>query len=97
MGANVTGYELSPIPYLISFLRLKATGKSFKLKFKNFLKDDLSEAEIVYLFFMPRTIENFKNKLPKAAIISYAFPIPDLESKYKIKHPKRPSIYIYRR
>ena len=100
MGADVTGYELSPIFYLVSFLRLKLTGRPFKLKFKNFLKDDMAGADIIYLFLMPRTIESTKNRLlseinPSAKVISYAFPIPDWKIGSKIEAVNQPPIYIY--
>ncbi|MFA5053139.1 MAG: hypothetical protein WC565_03710 [Parcubacteria group bacterium] len=95
MGADVTGYELSPIPYLISFLRLKTIEKPFKLRLKNFFKEDISEADVIYLFLMPKTIEKFKDKLPEATIISYAFPILGREPKYEINDKNHPPIYIY--
>jgi predicted RNA methylase len=102
MGADIIGYELSPVFFLISFIRLKTTGKSFKLKFKNFLTDDISKADIIYIFLMPRTIENIKKSLfskisSDAKIISYAFPISGWEENFKIEMINQPPIYIYYR
>ncbi len=100
MGAEITGYELSPLFYLISFIRLKIIKKPFKLKFKNFLKEDISDAEIIYFFLMPKSIEKIKNKLvtelkPNTKIISYAFPIKEWVPIQKIEYRKKPTIYIY--
>lgn len=100
MGARVTGYELSPIFYLISFIRLKLTKKSFKLYLKNFIKSDISEADIIYIFLIPRTISNIKDTLfskvrPGTKIISYAFPILGWQINDKIELINKPTIYIY--
>lgn len=100
MGAEVTGYELSPLFYLISFIRLKLTGKSFKLKFKNFFKDNISKANVIYMYLMPKTIENAKKSLlirtnSDVRIISYAFPIQGWKENLKLKETNQPAIYIY--
>jgi len=99
-GAKVTGYELSPLAFIWSFINLTSTGKPFKLKAKNFFKEDLSRAEVIYVFLMPDPLKKLKEKLDKEAatgtkIISYAFPIPDWNPIGKISEKGSETIYIY--
>lgn len=100
MGAAITGYELSPLAYLWSFIALASTGKPFELKFGNFFKADLRDADVVYIFLVPETMKRTANKLRKeirsgSRVISYAFPIEGWTPSKIISGDKEANIYIY--
>lgn len=101
MGALVTGYELSPIAYIWTAISLSLTGQRFKLKMRDFFKEDLSEADVIYTFLTPRTIGRLEKKLRKEAkkrtiVISYAFPMIGIPIFKKIEDGKTAPIYIYK-
>ena len=78
-GAKAIGYEISLLPDLI------AKSRSFfventEIKFKNFWKVDLSDADVIYLFLTPKVNPKIKHKLEKelkkrARVIAYTWPI----------------------
>ncbi len=98
---EVVGFELSPIFYLITLLNLKLHGvKNYKLYFKNFLTADLKNADVIFCFLMPKTMEKMKNKFinelkPKTKIISFAFPIKDWTPCEILKGKDKPATYFY--
>ena len=96
---NTRGLELNFWLYLYSKIR---SQKNEVIKFKNLFKEDLSTADIVFVFGMPDTIaKKLKQKLelelkPGAKVISYAFPIRGLNLIKRDKPtPKDISLYLY--
>ena len=58
------GFELSPIFYLITLLNLKLHGvKNYELHYRNFFNADLKEANIIFCFLMPKTMEKLKRQI----------------------------------
>ena len=95
------GIELSLIQYTICRLReLFIKNNKVFFKNKNFFKEDLSKADVVYFFGYPATIKKrLKQKLEKelksgARVISYAFQVPDWQPKI-VDKPEKESISIY--
>jgi len=100
-GGIAEGFDISLMSYLMSLARIKLEHSSAKVHFKNFFRQNLSNADIVYLFLTPTAMPKIKKKLEAelkkgARIISYAFSIPGLELVTADKQPGRQSIYLYR-
>lgn len=99
--AKVIGFELSPVYYLLGWLNLKIHRvKNCKLYLKNFYQANLSEADVVFCFLMPRALVKLKTKLkkelkPGAKVISYCFEIPGWQPAAIIKKDKQLPVYIY--
>jgi len=100
-GAEVIGFELSPIFYLISLLNLKMHRvKKYKLYLKNFFNANLKEADVVFCFLMPNAVEKLKSKLKQelkaeAKIISYVFEIKGWTPYTVIEGNQKLPVYIY--
>jgi len=102
-GTDVVGLEISLPMYLISKVKqLFYKNPKLKIRFKNLYKQDLSDADVVYFFGIPRTLKDklrlkLENDLkPGAKVISYAFLIEDWQPEI-IDKPgaKDVSIYLY--
>jgi len=100
-GAKAIGLDISLMSYFMTLIRIMAERSSAKVGFKNFFSQNLSDADIVYLFLtpsaMPKVTTKLKNELKAGTrVISYAFTIPGLELVTADKPPGRQSIYLYR-
>ncbi len=83
--ADACGYELSPWPY--SLARIRKSFKKYKSSIicKNFLKQNLSDADVIFCFLMPGACEKLGKKLDrelssKTRIISYGFGLLNLKN-----------------
>jgi len=95
-GAKSYGYEISPLPYIISKIRTIGI-KNCYINYQNILKIDLSKADVIYCYLLPELLEKLEPKLSKLTntiIISQVFKIPNLKPKkeFKINNKK---VYIY--
>lgn len=93
------GLELNFWMYLIAKLRTKKYGN---VKFKNLFKENLSNADVIFVFGMPDTIEKkLRKKLeqelkPGTKVITYAFEIKGWKLLTKNKPtPKDISLHLY--
>lgn len=100
-GLQAIGYEISPMPYLISifvkpFLRSQAT-----LYFRNFIKADLSNADYIYCYLFPELIEEIWPKIKKECrpgtyFICNTFKLKSVRPVQIIEDQKqKPRIFIY--
>lgn len=100
-GANAIGFELSPIFYVISRLNLIFNNtKSSKIFLKNFYNQNISDADVIFAYLIPRSMNKlelkFKSELKKGTrIISYAFAIKNWEPQKILKKEGLPSVFIY--
>ena len=99
-GARATGYEISLVPYLFAKTKQLASGNKFKIKFKDFWKADLSDADVVYFFLMEKIYEKIRDKLkkelkPGTRVIAYVWPIPGWKAVEVNKLKGKPTIYYY--
>ncbi len=101
--ATAVGLEISLPMYLISRFR-KIFHADSSIKFKNLFRQNLSDADVVYIFGLPNTIKNkIRQKLdkelkPGCRVISYAFSIPDWEPILIDKPTKQDiTVYLYRK
>ncbi|MDP2946878.1 MAG: hypothetical protein Q8N88_02075 [Nanoarchaeota archaeon] len=60
------GIEISPILYLYSKMK-SVFFKNVRIRYGNFFKHDLSEADAIYVFLLPRIYEKLQEKLCNAA------------------------------
>jgi len=93
-GATAIGYEFNPVLWLIAWLRLLFV-KNTSIRFVNFWTVDLSKADVVMAFLVPRTMPRLAQKASKelkksSRLVSYIFPIPG--KKPSLKHR---SWYVY--
>ena len=99
--AKLIGIEYSFLPYLIGQIQNSLTGCKLKILKENFLKADLSEADVIYCYLNQATMKKLAAKFsqecrPGTVIISYLFSLPDRESEKVIEAGKREKIYFYR-
>lgn len=78
--AKVIGYEINPLLWLVSKLKLMGYTNAH-VKLASLWKADLSGADVVVTFLVPRTMPKLATKLnkqlkPGATFISYAFDLP---------------------
>ena len=104
-GVVAVGLEIAIPLYMVAKIRqLFNWNKNLQIKYKNLFKENLSVADVVYVFGMP---DKLKNKLrlkldqelkPGARVISYVFPIAGWEPVVVDKPaPTDLSIYLYKK
>ena len=105
MGAKAIGYEISPYYYILAKIRTYK-HKNIKVIYQNINNINLSEANIVYCYLLPKFLKKlslkFKKELKECArLISIGFPVKNSTiiapakkvEKYMVEHHK---IYIYK-
>lgn len=99
-GARAIGFEISLFPYLLSKARQLAGGLSnVSIRYKDFFSQNLSGADLVYVFLMPKCYRRLKEKLetqlkPGARVITYVWPVPGWRP-VKVDKPTPRSITLY--
>lgn len=100
------GVEIDPLRVLISKVRARLLGISHLVVFKkkNFFEEDISKADVVFLYLVPRVLREMLPKLKKelkkgTRVISYRYQM-DLPLKKKThattgKKHSQYSIYLY--
>lgn len=105
LGAKATGIEIAWPLYLFCLLRKAISHQpSATFRLGNLFKLNISDADVVYIFGMPRTIQDkLRVKLEQelksgTRVVSYVFPIHGWETVTKDKpSPKQMSLYLYKR
>ncbi|MCW9032813.1 MAG: class I SAM-dependent methyltransferase [Rhodospirillales bacterium] len=102
--SQIIGYEISPLPWLVSkiWLQIKCLSNA-QIQFGNFTKSPMEEADLVVCFLAPHSMNNlaplFKQRLrPGALILSNTFALPDWEplSVTQVDDLYSTSVYLYR-
>jgi len=82
LGAKGLGVEIDPIRVLIAKLRILANrlNKNIVIKRKNLFEQDLSNASVVIVYLVPKTLDRllpkFKKQLKKGTrIVSYRYDV----------------------
>ena len=106
-GALAIGFEISLFPYFMAkirslFLKSRIADGKYEIRFQDFWKADLSDADIVYFFLMPKVYPKLKQKFEKelkkgSKIIAYVWPIDGWQAVKIDKQNKKPDIYLYQR
>lgn len=100
VGAQATGFEVSILPYLMALVRL--IGSPARVRFRDFWRADLRDADVVYFFLMPGIYSKLKTKLenelkPGAKVIAYVWPIDGWETVLVDTKTGSPKMYVYKR
>ena len=86
-GIDATGYEINPVLWLISTLRLLPYRKLARVKLASFWGKPLSEFDVVFVFLIGHHMQRLENKLSTelkgARVVSHAFQIPGRKSRQK--------------
>lgn len=88
-GASAVGYELNPVLFVVAWLRCLGLPKA-TIHFGDLWKVNLSKADVVMAFLVPRTMLRLGVKAatemkPSALLISYIFEIPGQKPVRKTK------------
>lgn len=104
-NSQVVAYEISPLPWMVSKMvqRLKKRP-NLQLYKKDFFKESLESADLIYCYLCPKLMERLKPKLekelkPDCRIISNTFSLPGWVPEGVIEsddlwHSK---LYLYRK
>lgn len=96
---NCVGIEISPILYLYSKIK-SLFYKKVKIMYGNFYKHDLSKADVIYVFLMPKTFDKLKRKIGKklkkdSKIIISCWPLQNCNPKQISKRNNEITYYLY--
>lgn len=97
-GAKAFGIEADPLRYLLSEFRLKIAGvQNASIKLGNFFNEDLSDADVVFLFQSDKTNEDIKKKLLSeldsgTKVITYYWPFEGWEA---VAEDPKNELYLY--
>jgi hypothetical protein len=77
----VVGYEINPVAYCITWLKIRLFGLDSRVEFKNFWEQDLRSAQCIYCYLFPDIMSRLGEKLDGelaegSRVISANFPIP---------------------
>jgi len=83
-GAKTIGYEISPWAFFLGQVNIARYHAKTKILYKNFYKQDLSDATVIFCFLinsvMDKVGQQLKKQLkPGSTVISFAFHIPKWE------------------
>jgi len=98
-GVKTVGIELAFPLYLVCLVR-KLKNRKLIFKCRDLFGVDLSEADVLYFFALPKSIERLQEKIkkelkPGARIISYTFPLPDWTPVTVDKQEGETDIHLY--
>lgn len=100
--AKLIGIEYSFLPYLIGQIQNSFIGCKLKIIKKNFLKADLSQADVIYCYLNETTMKalegKFRNECKSGTIvISYLFSLPNMKSEKELAvRNEKDKVYFYR-
>lgn len=99
-GVHGVGVELSLAQYLVARLRVWFARAHVKIIFANLFTYDLSKADVVYCFLLPKTYaaleEKFKREMrPAARLVTFVWPLPSVKAQKEDHTPERPALYRY--
>lgn len=96
-GIHATGYEINPILWLISYLRLRPYRKLARVYCRNFWRVALPPADVIYVFLIERYMVKLDDKMnaevhTPTKLISYVFQIP---GRSPVRSNKNSYVYDY--
>jgi len=99
-GFRARGFELSLYPYLKAWLKIKISRSRAEVRRRDFFKENLSQADAVFMFLTGRALVKLGQKLkqelkPGATVISYGFALPGRQINRTIFTKPSPT-YVYK-
>ncbi|MDO8463468.1 MAG: hypothetical protein Q7S96_04345 [bacterium] len=96
-GAHATGFEVSLLPYLIARIRGRRRGV---VRYRDFWRQDLSDADVIYVFLMPKVYRTLRRKLerecrPGTRVILYVWPMDGWQHDLVDTSAGSPKLYRY--
>jgi hypothetical protein len=76
--AKITGYEVSPFPYLVARIRqLISFKKNYRICYGDLFKKDISDADIIFAYLSPQHMTRLSPSISKGTIVySQGFEMP---------------------
>lgn len=99
------GYEISLLPYAIGAVRKILGGAAYRnvtIKCRNFFRQDVSDADTVFVFLLAKSYERLMSKLRRelkddCVVVAEAWPMPRLApAKAFIGDPQILPMYFYK-
>ena len=100
-GAVTEGFEISLLPYLIAKMSsVFCKDGKVTVKYKDFWNYDLSDADIIYFFLMPKIYPKLRLKLERelrsgTKVVSYAWPIDGWQPVAVGRTENRLPLFLY--
>lgn len=100
-GLQSSGYEISPLPYLLSLIWKLIYRSPAKIYYRNFKKQDLSQYQYIYCYLFPEIVDQVWQKLKKESppgtyFICNTFALKSIQPIRTILDKKqKPILYIY--
>lgn len=100
--AVATGFEIDPFVFLLAQIRKYFFGWKGEILRANFTKQNISDADIIICYMLPRSLKKFQKKFERelkkgAKIISYAFSVGNLKPQKIIpRKGKISQIFVYK-
>jgi SAM-dependent methyltransferase len=87
-GLRAIGYEINPILVLISWARTLRFGRRVGVRWGNFWRADIADADGIFVFLLDRFMPRLDKKLatevkPGIKLVSHAFKIPGRQPQVK--------------
>ncbi|MCU0679236.1 MAG: class I SAM-dependent methyltransferase [Planctomycetes bacterium] len=98
---KLIGIEYSFLPYLIAQIQNSLTGAKIILRKQNIFQADLGEADIIYCYLNPLTMQKLETKFKQecktgAQVVSYQFPLPSIATGKTVELGEHERIYFYK-
>lgn len=101
LGLKGRGFEIAPLPYLLSQISKYIRSSSVELRFANFFKQNLQDANLIFCYLFPELVEKAydqakKQCKPGTLFICNTFRPKQLEPvKIISDETNKPYFYIY--
>lgn len=103
-GAEAVGIEYSPLVWAWSILISPFWESKAKLRYANMWTVDLSDADIIVCYLLPKPMERMKKEIlpklkPGCLIVSHAFAIPGLKHEKRLPRDRKQKlgpVHIYK-
>ncbi len=99
---RVSGIEIAPLPWLISFIRATFSGSAVNFTLGNYQQLNFAEQDVIFAYLSPAVMEDVWQKVCRemrtgTCFISSEFAVPDVTATHII-YPgiHAPALYLYR-